>query len=156
MKVYIAARYGRRAEMLGLAGLIERRGHTVTSRWILGEHEDKDDSATFEMMSTWAAEDIADIKAADVLLAITEEPGAAVGGRGGRHVELGVALALGLTVLVVGPAEHIFHIAPGVEAFSSTGDALDVLDWMELTDDPGPTRTDTDGPDPFEPREGEE
>ena len=36
MKIYIAARYDRRFEMLGVAGVLMRAGHVVTSRWIEG------------------------------------------------------------------------------------------------------------------------
>ena len=36
MKVYLAARYGRRLEMLEVAKRLEATGHEVTSRWIRG------------------------------------------------------------------------------------------------------------------------
>ena len=36
MRIYIAARYDRRFEMLGVAAALMRAGHDVTSRWIEG------------------------------------------------------------------------------------------------------------------------
>jgi nucleoside 2-deoxyribosyltransferase len=58
-----------------------------------------------------AETDIDDIRRADALVAFAEE---AAGGGGGRHVELGVALALGKLVIVVGRPEHLFHRLPQV------------------------------------------
>ena len=55
-----------------------------------------------------------DVLAADALVCFTEPPGD--GGSGGRHVELGMALALGRRVIVVGRREHIFHHLPEVGA----------------------------------------
>lgn len=133
MNVYLAARYGRRLEMQAVALRIERRGHTVTSRWINGDHDTLDGDATPYQQRLWAEEDIEDIQAAGVLLTFAEAPGVAGAGRGGRHVELGVALGLGLTVIVIGPAENVFHHAEGVIQCSDMGHVLDVLDGMRRT-----------------------
>ena len=39
--------------------------------------------------------------------------------RGGHLVEFGVALALGLRVMVVGPRATVFHCLPAVEVFDT-------------------------------------
>ena len=50
----------------------------------------------------------------DVLVAFSERPLSRDDVRGGRHVELGVALAVGKPVVLVGKPEHVFHSHPGV------------------------------------------
>jgi hypothetical protein len=66
-----------------------------------------------------------DVLAADTLVCFTEP--AEAGGNGGRHVELGMALALGRRVIVIGRREHIFHHLPGIEVVSSWPEAMRLL-----------------------------
>ena len=40
------------------------------------------------------------------------------GGKGGRHVEHGYAMALGKRIVVVGPREHVFHTDPATEVYA--------------------------------------
>lgn len=134
MNIYLAARYGRRRQMQGIAQELESHGHLVTSRWIRGEHDSLDGDADPEQQGRWAEEDIEDIGAADVLLTITEDPGTPGAGRGGRHVELGYALGQGLPVLLVGPTEHVFHHHPRVVQCLSIADAIDTVDHMARLD----------------------
>lgn len=109
MKIYLAGRYGRREELLGYAAKLGAEfGHEVTSRWLRGEHEASDGNPTPEQAEQWAEDDLADIARADMLVAFAEEPNSQHG-RGGRHVEFGYALALGLVVVVVGQRENVFH-----------------------------------------------
>jgi nucleoside 2-deoxyribosyltransferase len=123
MKIYLAARYSRREELCGYRERLEQLGHTVTSRWLKGNHQisnegiplnelglpfrGPDDQAA-EMRARFAAEDLADVRTADMLVAFTEEP-RSIKTRGGRHVEFGYALALGILVVIVGPEETVFH-----------------------------------------------
>jgi len=111
MKIYIAARYDRRFEMLGVAATLNRAGHEVTSTWIAGRADD------LELVA--AVEDLGDLARAECLVAFTEPPerGVAWAARGGRHVEFGVALAAGKRLCVVGPRENIFHHLPRVEVY---------------------------------------
>ena len=124
MRIYIASRYGRRAEMVEAARQLEALGHEVTSRWIDGEHEAVDATASDEERRGWALEDVADIDRCQVLLAFTEEPGAAGGGRGGRHIETGYALGCGKLVYLVGPSENVFHCLPQVQRWKTWGECL--------------------------------
>lgn len=115
VKVYLAASYSRRQEMVHHAAAVLREaGLEVTSRWIDGSHE-LDDSATVEDRARLAMEDLEDVVRADVVLSFTDGPQSAGKGRGGRHVELGIALALGKRVLLIGPPENVFHYLPQVE-----------------------------------------
>lgn len=91
------------------------RGHRVTSRWL-----DVDPST---MASVGARVDLEDIRASQVLIAFTEE--ASVGyTTGGRHVELGYAIALGLQICLVGRRENVFCHLPGIEVFESLESAV--------------------------------
>ena len=104
-RVYLAARYDRRPEMLGYTNELERMGYGVTSRWVLGLHEGATEPVT---LGQCAHEDLEDIDRADIFITFTETPD--IGHTsGGRHVEMGYALAQGLSVIVVGPAENVFH-----------------------------------------------
>jgi len=132
MKIYLAARYGRRQELCAYAEELAERGHEVTSRW-LKEHGGTvlDDGvttrATDEDQSRFASEDVEDIEDADLLIFFAEEPGSTLGRRGGRHVELGVAIGLGIEVVVVGARENVFHYHPNVSVVATWEEALAAL-----------------------------
>ena len=67
-----------------------------------------------EYCSAVALRDLGDIEAAQMVISFTEDNG---GGKGGRHVELGVAIGLRKFLIVCGPREHVFHTAPGTGWF---------------------------------------
>jgi hypothetical protein len=118
MRIYIAARYGRRFEMLGVVAALIRAGHDVTSRWIEGRGGDPE--------LVVALEDVGDLANADCLVTFTEQPerGVAWAARGGRHVEFGIALACGKRLCVVGPRENVFHHMPSVEVYATVADLI--------------------------------
>ena len=122
MKIYLCGRYGRRVELAGCAEELRADGHEVTSRWLDGSQElDRADAAgevdvlslTTSAMSCWS-----DVRRAEVLVAFTEELAAGFC-RGGRHVELGIAIERGLGIIVVGPRENCFCYHPRVEQFDA-------------------------------------
>lgn len=132
MIVYLAARYSRREELLGYIGQLREAGHVVNSRWLLDGPEAHDGAAKVEAATqtmppeaaAFALDDYADVFACDLLVAFTETPRAPSAGRGGRHVEFGIALALGKRLVVVGPRENVFHALPGVEQYWTWAEAL--------------------------------
>ena len=78
MKIYLAARYGRRAEMLVYAEQLRALGHEITSTWIDGHHETRpniDAEATDAERAGWALEDVADEVGAEAVVAFTEQTG---------------------------------------------------------------------------------
>ena len=117
MKIYLASRYSRRIELMGYRHELQSIGHKVTSRWLDLDHQDASWRATMsddvstdnaaELRCKFATEDFNDVLAADVLIAFTESP-SSNSGRGGRHVELGIAIGRGKPVYVVGHRENIF------------------------------------------------
>ncbi len=110
-RVYLAARYGRRDELNAYRARLHGDGIEVTSRWLMVDPPAPRAELTDAHWRELAETDIDDIRRADALVAFAEESG---GGRGGRHVELGVAVALEKLVVVVGSPEHIFHRLPQI------------------------------------------
>jgi hypothetical protein len=118
-KIYLAARYSRNDEMRGVRDVLEAFGHKVTSRWIDQHGGNLLESLVAEKLngdpggcSGYADADIEDLSAADVVVSFTSADG---GGKGGRHIEFGLALGLGKHLVVVGPRENVFHTLPAVE-----------------------------------------
>lgn len=116
--VYLAGRYDRREELQGYAARLAERGWSVTSRWLTG-HECADADCTPDELELFAREDLVDIDRAGLVVAFTEDPATAGYQSGGRHVELGYALAWGRSVVIVGPRENVFHWLDNVEQFDT-------------------------------------
>ena len=82
----------------------------------------------------FALEDYRDLQAADTVISWTEPPRVESTARGGRHVEFGLAMAMGKRLLVVGPRENLFHTMPNVRQFDEWGpEVLELLDEGEWT-----------------------
>lgn len=135
-KLYLASRYGRREELCGYRDELNNLGLDVQARWLDGAHQlasdgraigeggessvEGDDAEAASIRAKFAKDDIDDVYGCDMLVAFTEPPGATAGrGRGGRHVELGLAIATGRYVVVVGPRENIFYWLPEVRHFDT-------------------------------------
>lgn len=99
MKYYISAPYPCRDDAIEVMHKLEALGHTITSRWLKSPDELADEHAR---------KDLADVAEADVLLALNYA-GWENKGTGGRHVELGYAIALGKRIVLVGARSNIFH-----------------------------------------------
>lgn len=126
MKIYLAARYGRRAEIAKYGEKIESLGHTVTSRWLKGLHTLPDgvtlekkvermDPEVQQKIEEYAIEDVVDVLESDLVISFTETGPTP---RGGRHVEFGIAYAVGKKLWVVPGRENIFHWLPKVESMT--------------------------------------
>src|SRR5262249_15597475 len=99
--LYLAAHYERAAEMRGIRDILTDLGYRVTSRWIDQKEQDealgeKELTENPEQGTRFALIDIDDITAADTMVHFT---GA---GRGGRHTEFGIAIAMNMTLVIVG------------------------------------------------------
>lgn len=116
-RVYVAGRFDRRHELRAIADELQSSGWEVVSRWL---YEDAAKPREGWVAGGRAAEiatmDLQDVRTADVLIALTEHAGSPKGD-GGRHVELGVALALDLRTVLVGPREHVFHCLTRIEQY---------------------------------------
>ena len=80
---------------------------------------------------TYAAVDVADVYAADAIVAFSEPSNMTGSSRGGRHVEFGLALAWKKMIIVVGPRENVFHTLPVVHRVDTVKEAIEVLNWVE-------------------------
>jgi nucleoside 2-deoxyribosyltransferase len=108
-KVYIAARFSRRAEMASKADYLKSCGFIITSRWVYGG----EDGLTREQI---AMLDLTDVDRADIVLSFTEDYGTPVSG-GGRHTEFGYGLAKNKQIVVIGDREQVFHHHSAVEQY---------------------------------------
>lgn len=122
MKIYLASRFSRRHECHELAQFMKSLGHEITARWVKPDSDHiipvgKSEQAADAERERFALEDFEDVRAADWTISLTETP--RNDSRGGRHVEFGMAVALGHKLTVIGPRETVFHHLPQVEWFES-------------------------------------
>jgi nucleoside 2-deoxyribosyltransferase len=114
--VYIAAPYEERKQANRVRVRLAAQSIACSSRWLTD-----DGSAT--LSHEWARADLDDVRAADALLALNP-PAYHQRGSGGRHVELGYALALDKPILVVGERSNIFHYHHGVTLCVDVDEAI--------------------------------
>jgi len=126
-KIYIAARFSRRPECNALAHELKALGHSITSRWVKPECDHVMPTGLSRQAEDgerqrFALEDVEDVLAADWCISLMEEPRSNT--RGGRHIEFGMALALGQRLSIIGPRETVFHHLPQVEHYRNVEDFL--------------------------------
>jgi hypothetical protein len=119
---YIAARSQDAA--IQLKQELESRGHVCTARWISDATFDK--KKTFEEKQTAAIMDLEDVlEAKDGLILLSEVEGVMV--PGGKHVEMGFALAHRHPIYVVGRLENTLQFHPAVKHCPTLSDFLRLL-----------------------------
>lgn len=123
-RVYLAARYSRRGELQRYAAQLREMGLAeVPCRWLSEEHDwDGNDLARAQR---YALDDIEDLERCHAVVVFLEEPGNYR--RGGSLVELGMAMASGKSVVLVGPAPNVFCTLPGMPRFPAWPQALAYL-----------------------------
>ena len=135
MRIYLASRYSRFRELQEYRAQLEAIGHTVTSRWINGDHQIDDAGLSAQAKESerirFAQEDRDDLFGADCIISFTEPP-RSNHSRGGRHVEHGMALALGKKVIVIHYRENIFHCLPEIEFYATWQAALAALSELSI------------------------
>ena len=116
MRIYLMARYQRYPEMQQIAHTLAAMGHAITSRWIWGTHSASDGAIGTGTLGTleaqFALDDCEDLVISDCCIGFSEVP--RTPSRGGRFVELGMAIALHKRIIVVGGSEHVFHALPQI------------------------------------------
>ena len=120
MLVYLSARYPRFPELQGYAKELQALGHTVTSRWIRGDHELRahGDAEHESWQTVWALENWADLEDADTVILFADAPEADLSrARAGHMVEWGMALALFKQCLVIGSRDNLFFFLPQVHFY---------------------------------------
>ena len=142
-RIYLSAAYSHREKMEKYALLLEEQGHSITSKWVHGDH----DLVPWKYRQHWttdigtpdgvdphaqpiAIQDYDELKEANTLIFFSQKPSNPAP-RGSRHVEFGMAYSLGIEILVIGPRENLFHTMPEIrhwttwEQFQSTGPCFD-------------------------------
>jgi hypothetical protein len=111
MRVYLASCYSDRARMCTIRDqILAPMGVEVTARWINGGHEIGADNSANRVI---AQDDFDDLTHADLMIFFADVESKR--GRGGRHVEFGLALGRRIPIIVVGPRLNVFHWLKGVE-----------------------------------------
>jgi len=129
LKVCISGRYQDREELKEFAKHLEACGdYKVISSWLKEDYPPniamKD--LTPHEMHLMAEKDIDEIQDADLMVFFSESD-TALTSRNERLVELGVALSIGMNIIVVGPPENIFCYCDGVKLYPTKVDALQAL-----------------------------
>ena len=119
MRVYIAAPYSMKDTIAKEAAELEAAGFTCTSSWVKEPHKPTTQmhELTHDEHQAYAVQDVRDVTSAHTLVFHTDQTKTIV--RGGRHVEFGIAVAMGqMPIYVVGlEEENIFHHLPQVTHF---------------------------------------
>ncbi len=131
-KIYIATLYSERLLAMAFADQLKAAGHEIVSSWVYGGEEGK----TREEI---AVLDYNDVKRCTTLILITKPHGEKHSG-GGRHVEFGMAYALGRRCMIIGEQEHVFCYLPNVIQCYSMWQAIAVLEGLRVLS-PRPTQT---------------
>jgi hypothetical protein len=145
MRIYLASRYSRRLEMCGHREQLRQLGHAVDAVWLDGSHQisdtgqpigergerlveegEHDCERSIALRQKFARDDFRDVLMSDLLIAFTEPPRSDKS-RGGRHVEMGLALGMMKQVWVVGHRENIFCWLEDVRFFPTWEACLDAI-----------------------------
>ncbi|MHB8573642.1 MAG: hypothetical protein ACYDAY_11930 [Candidatus Dormibacteria bacterium] len=130
-QVYLAARFGRQQELRAVAGWLRTAGYLCDPTWLRGGHDLPLDVAPDDPRGAqFAQEDLRDLLESDIVICFTEEPGVAGRARGGRHVEMGIAIGTNKRVIVVGPRENVFCWLPFMERYSTWSMCRSALSWV--------------------------
>lgn len=124
-KIYLAACFEQQKEVCDKAVELEKLGFICTSSW---RFEDGEIPPTPAHLNKCAMQDLKDLRDANYFVCLTDQSSQ----RGGKHVEFGYALALGMPILIVGRRENIFHSLLRIDFVETWSDALDLLlSWQE-------------------------
>lgn len=131
---YFAARYSRHPEMRDYRDALIKAlpDAVVTSRWIDQHAGTLPNSFMQGVLNSdpeacwkYGLIDMTDLDAADVVVSFTTVGG----GKGGRHIEHGYAIAKGKRLAIVGPRENIFHAHPATDVYGTWDEFLAAETW---------------------------
>ncbi len=123
MKIYLAAWYERNAEMRRYRAELEALGHMVTSRWIdqhggelTASMPEREIDDNLQGAALYAHKDLEDLNAANVMIFFASPNGE---GKGGRHFELGYAIAKQKPIIHIGRRENVFQALPTIAHYDT-------------------------------------
>jgi nucleoside 2-deoxyribosyltransferase len=122
VKIYLASKYHTKPRMARYAKELRAVGHQVVSRW--------HDATKSVGWREAAVRDTHDVNKCDILVMFTRP----FSPSGGRHVELGLALAMRKRVLLIGrKRENVFQDYPGVRRVVDWKDGKMILEKIATT-----------------------
>lgn len=123
MRVYLAAPWVCKDEACTAATALESAGHTITKKW--WEHREVDgylakniSIEAAEELAIQAMEDMTGVFNAQAFILLNTRTSE------GKNVELGMALAYGTPVIVVGRPTNLFHYFPDTWFCQTIEDAI--------------------------------
>lgn len=124
-RYYFAAAFSQKERMKEYREYLEYHGNRVTSQWIDSESEGlaaEEIPANMAKAANGAVTDMNDIINSDYVVVFSDVPSTT----GGYYVEMGVAIALKKTLIIIGPVNNIFmtyawigHIFQNFEQFAN-------------------------------------
>lgn len=129
MNIYIAGFWDARDRLARERNRIHARGrHRIVSTWLeqeealLGPYGGGQAGDNDVLMAQYGQRDVDEIAGSDLLILDTFD----LNNRGGREVELGLALAGGAEAWLVGPRRNIFHwLLPQYDSWNAVHRALE-------------------------------
>lgn len=128
MKIYVAARFSEKKEVLRIYKLLREKGHTIIADWTLHKNIDPYDKNQ-AIAKKYAIEDIEAVTNSDVFILLTSaKPGL------GSTTELGAAIASNelsgkpkIYVLGTHMSQNFCYFHPSVNRFKTIKQLLDVV-----------------------------
>jgi hypothetical protein len=128
MRIYVSGAYSRGRELKIVARRLAWLGHPCTSRWL---------DLKARTLADAAAVDAADVKEADLILRfsdpeVVDESNETIPrrlGSGARHTEVGMGLAWGKKIAVVGGHQNCFDHLEQVMHFATLED---FIEWLRV------------------------
>lgn len=128
--IYLAAAFNRKEEMRAHRYVLQEMGYKVTSNWIdqigLDTFGPSGSIEDLHTASDRAIQDLSDILRSDMFFMFTDTPSTT----GGRHTELGIAIALNKLITVIGPRENVFQALATHAWYPSWEEALRAIREM--------------------------
>lgn len=132
MNFYLASTSEHGPELEQVRYKLEHMGHIVVSEWHKPENiriQQFDKLFGIYRMG-WALKDVRDVKKCDILVHRNPGPGS---GKGGSHVEYGMAYTLGKTIVVIGEPSNVFQYLPGIINFPNWDELYNYLMDMSIS-----------------------
>lgn len=122
MKIYLSGSFKARQQIRERAFELQDHGHECVSNWLFEPALQVGDPETEAwQMRARGNEDIIDVSRADLFVMFAEWPSST----GGRFVELGVALALRIPVVIIGKRETVFSYHSTVKRYDTWAEFLE-------------------------------
>jgi hypothetical protein len=116
MSAYVAARWDDRKLAMEAAAQLRDAGIVIHSTWLSPRDDQSMDTLKAEgniviEARARALMDVHEIAKSNLFVQLSPEAGFR-NSTGGKHVELGIAIALGKTIYIIGQRENVFHYHP--------------------------------------------